>query len=453
MTDMNVTGPAPISIVQRYDNTDLVLRMNQRIAAEVLQVTGDRVVLSVNGVQIVARMTSSEQAAQLIERRTAQFVVRDTSSNIVTLQLLPHGSNAENLTSQQINALVKALLQQADLPLTSANIILARALLEHGLPVEASLINKIKPMLEQIAGWGEKEAQIAAAMVEEGLVLSPQLIQTFIQKLPDLGDVLFQLLNDLRKYLHSSNENNTPFAQEVLSFLQSFILKLSDPQPDMINQLQWIIRVINHPLENALAELLRNPQAKLSDQIDPGFLSLLTFYHKLVTESNSPKIAQDIEQFIETLRVEQYFNLQSDPNNPKAQYYRLTIPIQLENNNTLGNIENRPQQVHLRIAYLPDQIPLQLDAKHTRFMVQVEMNEGILEVDVSLAQQKVGVQVRANDIILLEKAKDEIATLQAGISALGYQIQNANCELCDLEPISLLEERTSKNWGEVSLGV
>jgi len=283
--------------------------------------------------------------------------------------------------------------------------------------------------------------------------LSPQLIQTFIQKLPDLGDVLFQLLNDLRKYLHSSNENNTPLAQEVLSFLQSFILKLSDPQPDMINQLQWIIRVINHPLENALAELLRNPQAKLSDQIDPGFLSLLTFYHKLVTESASPKIAQEIEQFIETLRVEQYFNLQSDPNNPKAQYYRLTIPIQLENNNTLGNIENRPQQVHLRIAYLPDQIPLQLDAKHTRFMVQVEMNEGILEVDVSLAQQKVGVQVRANDIILLEKAKDEIATLQAGISALGYQIQNANCELCDLEPISLLDERTSKNWGEVSLGV
>ncbi|MGB9586316.1 MAG: hypothetical protein ACPL7A_02715 [Anaerolineales bacterium] len=102
---------------------------------------------------------------------------------------------------------------------------------------------------------------------------------------------------------------------------------------------------------------------------------------------------------------------------------------------------------------MPDQIPLQLDANHTRFMVQVEMKEGILEVDVSLAQHKVGVQVRANDLILLAKAKDEINSLQAGISALGYQIQNTNCELCELESFSLLEERTSKNWGEVSLGV
>ncbi|MGB9640211.1 MAG: hypothetical protein ACPL4H_04815 [Anaerolineales bacterium] len=450
---MNVTGPAPISIVQRYDNTDVVLRMNQRFAAEVLQVTGDRVVLSVNGVQIVARMTSSEQAAQLIERRTAQFVVRDASANIVTLQLLPHGANAENLTNQQINALVKALLQQADLPLTSANITLARALLEHGLPVEASLLNQLNQILEQIAGWGEKEAQIAAAMVEDGLVLSPQLIQAFIQKLPDLGEVLFQLLNDLRKYIAANSENNTPLAQEALSFLQSFMLKLSDPQPDMISQLQRIMRVINHPLENALAELLKNSQAKLGDHIDSGFLSLLSFYHKLVSESNSPRIAQEIEQFIETLRLEQYFNLQSDPNNPKAQWYRITIPIQLDNHNSMRNNENHPQQVHLRIAYLPDQIPLQLDANHTRFMVQVEMKEGILEVDVSLAQHKVGVQVRANDLILLAKAKDEINSLQAGISALGYQIQNTNCELCELESFSLLEERTSKNWGEVSLGV
>lgn len=450
---MNVTGPAPISIVQRYDNTDLVLRMNQRIAAEVLQVTGDRVVLSVNGVQIVARMTSSEQAAQLIERRTAQFVVRDTSTNIVTLQLLPHGSNAENLTNQQINALVKALLQQADLPLTNANILLARALLEQGLPVEEPLINKLNQTLEQIAGWGEKEAQVAAAMVAEGLVLSPQLIQAFVQKFPDLGDVLFQLLNDLRKYIASNNEQNTPLAQDVLSFLQSFILKLSDPQPDIINQFQWMVRVINHPLEKALAELLQNSQTKWSDQLDKGYLSLLTFYHKLVSEANYPRIAQEIEQFIETLRIEQFVNLQSDPGNPKAQWYRITIPIQMENNDAMGNNENPPQQAHLRIAYLPDQIPLQVDANHTRFMVQVEMMEGILEVDVSLAQHKVGVQVRANDLLLLEKANDEISTLQAGISALGYQVQNANCELCELEPVSFIDERPSKNWGEVSLGV
>ncbi len=451
---MNVTGPAPISIVQRYDNSDLVLRMNQRIAAEVMQVTGDRVVLSVNGVPIVARLTSSEQAAQLIERRIAQFIVRDTSSNMVMLQLLPPTSNTENLTSQQLFNLVKALLQQADLAFTETNFLLARSLLEHGLPVEASLINQLNHTLEQIEGWGEPEAQIAAAFIAGGFVLSPQIIQAFVKKFPDLGEVILQLINGLRRYIAANqNEQKGALAQEPMEFLQSFILDLSHPQQEIAQQLQWLVKIFNRPIENVLAELAKNPQMRLSDRLDTGLLSLLTFYWRLQSEANLPKITQDIERFFDTIRREQFFNLQSDPNNPKSQWYRILIPLNFELHNSGLFHENRLQTVNIRIAYLPEQVPLRIDANHTRFIVQVELNKGLIEVDVSLAQQKVGVHVRTNDLLLLEKAQEEIQTLQEGISLLGYQIQNTQCELCELEPISEMGGAAPKNWGEVSLEI
>ncbi|MGB9521795.1 MAG: hypothetical protein ACPL6F_03465, partial [Anaerolineales bacterium] len=217
---MNVTGPAPIAIVQRYDNTDLVLRMNQRIAAEVLQVSGDRVVLSVNGVQIVARLTSSEQAAQLIERRLAQFVVKDTSSTLVTLQLLPHMANPENITGQQIHNLIQALLQQAGLPVNVVNVTLARALLEHGLPVNSELIQQLNQTLDQIQNWGEKEAQAGAFFIAEGFVLSPQAIQLFVQQLFNINEVIESLITELRKFVTINKDRvDNQIAEDAIKFL------------------------------------------------------------------------------------------------------------------------------------------------------------------------------------------------------------------------------------------
>jgi hypothetical protein len=91
---MNVTGPAPIAIVQRPDEISLGLRLNQRLAAEILKVSGDRVALALEGVRVIAQLTSPEQAAALSERRFAQFIVKDLAGPAITLQLVQPGQPA-----------------------------------------------------------------------------------------------------------------------------------------------------------------------------------------------------------------------------------------------------------------------------------------------------------------------------------------------------------------------
>ena len=54
---MNVAGSSPIAFIQRPTDTSLALQMNQRIAAEVLQISGDRVLLALEGSRVVARTT------------------------------------------------------------------------------------------------------------------------------------------------------------------------------------------------------------------------------------------------------------------------------------------------------------------------------------------------------------------------------------------------------------
>ncbi len=451
---MDISGPAPIAIVHRHDESDLVLRMNQRIAAEVVQVSGDRVVLSVNGVQIVARLTSSEQAAQLIERRMSQFVVKDASSSIITLQLLPQAANLQNLTTQQIDNLIAALLQQAGLPVNGSNIILARAVLEHGLPVDASIINQLNHTLEQVPAWGEKEAQMAVFFIAEGLNLSPQAIQYFVQQFPDIGKVIQELLSDLRKYIMANQGNqNVELAQASLAFIKSFLVDLTEPQTNLIHQLEWIIKIYRQTIEHALAEIIKNPALKFNNQLDQGLITLLTFYNQARAENVSSRIVQNIEEFLDTLRFIQFLNIQSEPNNPKSLWFHLNIPLNTNVNIPPAANQRSPSQASIRIAYLPDEAPLRIEAKHTRFIVQVELELGILEVDVSLAHQKVGVNVRANDVTLLEKAKEEISALTAGINAMGYQVQTARCEMAEMVKFNGFGEGGSKNWGEVRLGV
>ena len=56
---MNITGPIQSNIQPIQDSVDQFLKVNQRFAGEILNVSNEQVVLSVNGVQIVAKMTSA----------------------------------------------------------------------------------------------------------------------------------------------------------------------------------------------------------------------------------------------------------------------------------------------------------------------------------------------------------------------------------------------------------
>ena len=128
---MTISGPIPVPPApQQAEFNSLSLRIQERISAEVIRVAGDRVLLSQNGVRLVARLTTPDQAAQLVEHRHAQFVVKDFNKDIVTLQLV--GSGLEESTTNLLMPidLVPLLLERANLPIDEGNSIIAQALLQ-----------------------------------------------------------------------------------------------------------------------------------------------------------------------------------------------------------------------------------------------------------------------------------------------------------------------------------
>ena len=68
-----LSGPTPLTVTPRPEDSPLSLRLNQRVTAQVMEIATDHVTLVMEGVQVVARLTSSEQMAMLNERRTARF--------------------------------------------------------------------------------------------------------------------------------------------------------------------------------------------------------------------------------------------------------------------------------------------------------------------------------------------------------------------------------------------
>lgn len=450
---MNVTGPAPIAIVQRYDNTDAVLRMNQRIAAEVLQVSGDRVVLSVNGVQMVAKLTSSEQAAQLLERRTAQFIVRDLSQSLITLQLVPRGAEIEQPTAALPPRLIQSLLQQAGLPANAETVTIAKMLLASGLSVEAELVQELYRALQHIGKWTEGDALAAALLKSAGLPVTPATVDLSRLQLPSLGEMLQHLHEQVQSLL---NGKPTPelaaLAKEAQQLLSTILLQ-AEPDPDLLQQkLQLAIQTIGRSIERELADLIRQ-LASQEDRLSKGLLGLVLLRRELAKENHHPALVAEIDRFIDGLRLLHFLNAQPDTTSTQGQWLRLNLPIAglVYSRQTDASSQAYPQ-VELRIAYLPDEQPPAIDAKQTRFVVRVALEDGSVAVDVSVAQRKVGIQVTASTQPLLERAEQQLPSLQQGFEQLGYQIQTTRCELG--EPFQGLPAKTDlwEGIGEVQIG-
>lgn len=451
---MNVSGPAPIAIVQRYDNTDLVLRMNQRIAAEVLQVSGDRVVLSVNGVQLVARLTSSEQAAQLIERRMAQFVVRDLSQSLVTLQLVPKGAESDQPAATLSPRLIQSLLQQAGLPVNAETVAITKALLASGLSVEAEVVEEIYQALQHISKWHERDALAAALLKSAGLPVTPATVDLARLRLPALGEMIQNLQKELESFLSAKpSPQLAALAKEALNTLASIFLTTDLDATVLLDRLQKAIQTIGRSIERELADLIRQFPEQ-DDRLSKGLLGLVLLRREIVKANRYPGLVAEIDRFLEGLRLMQFLNSEPNPTSTQGQWLRLNLPI-------AGLVSDRHQemfsqnhpQVELRIVYLPDESPPTIDARQTRFIVRVALNDGSVAVDVSVAQRKVGLQVTASTQTLLDRAEKELPSLREGFERLGYSIHASHCELG--EPFQAPPSATNlwDGLGEVQIGV
>ena len=164
---MLISNPPTIapSSLQNPSESALFLRVNQHIAGEVIKVDNEQVVLSIQGVQVVARMSTPEQAATLVERRFAQFIVKDMSGELLTLQLVdPRAASTPQTESASDTRLLSKLMIQLGITDSRENQIIAQAAIRNGLTITPALLDELHAVLSSFPTWGLEQAEAATIL-------------------------------------------------------------------------------------------------------------------------------------------------------------------------------------------------------------------------------------------------------------------------------------------------
>lgn len=453
---MNVSGPAPIATVQRPDESTLAMRLNQRFAAEVIQVTGDRVVLAVDGVQLVARMTSLDQASQLIEHRFAQFAVKDMTNSSVTIQLLSQGQSTGQLASTQAPEFIPNLLKFAGLPVNQTTEMIARALLSNGLQVTPELVAELNNLLAQEVKWDQNTAQLAAALKAAGLPLSSGTLSLAKTDFP----TLVQMVTSLQTKLETLQQSNAPLltkelAKNAAELIRHLIVLMKDNGEALQANLQEIFRILGTPIEKELAKFVqKGDHNPVLDGSGKSLMTLAVLRRQLASDLSQAGLVRELDRFLEAARLMQLLNSTPTTEPAHEPWLRMDIPILLQNPLIKGQDQRKNlHTAHLRISYLPDNQEKRIDPANTHFVVNVDLDkEESIQINVSVAEKRVGMEVLTSTEKIRSLAEEELPGLQEGIETLGYILQSVNCETAKIEISSNLGSSTLwRSFGEVSV--
>ncbi len=430
---MNVSGPSPISPVPRPEEAAIALRLNQRFVAEVLQVAGERVLLSVDGVRFVARLVSADQASALLEHRLAQFVVRDTSSSTIVLQLVQSEASAPSAPSSP-QELIPNLLEQAGLPVNSATTSIARALLSHGFPVTAEGVSQMQEFLARWGEWGEAEAQAAVALRSLGLPLTPATLALVQSGLPSLE----ALISDLRAQLRALGRSrlSPPLLERIgqaLRILDDLVVTWEEAPSALAERLRRGLTLMGRPLEAQLAEQSGEFPLTL-EQVPPRSLLALALIRRDLASEAPQSLLDKLDRLLEGLRLVQFLNTQPEAPPPRGQWLRLDIPL------ALPHPGQAPEQaplhtLQLRVAYRSAGEE-SLDPANTRLILRFKLAAGVcaaevLQVDISIAGQRLGMSLSASSEKLRHLAEQEMDSLQNALEQLGYHLLSVNWSVSD----------------------
>jgi hypothetical protein len=420
----NVTSAPSVPPTQRSEDSSLVLRINQRIVAEVLQVSGENVTLAMDGVRFIAKLSTPDQAAALQERRYAQFVVRDANPSQIVLQLAPQ-INPGKFVPAAGQDMANALLIQLGLPVNASNATILRSLIARGLPVDVSTFTEIQTVLNSFSAWGASEAQAAAALKAAGLPLSPATLALVLNAPQDSAQAYSRLASLLKGI---SARQVSPQALEAL---QKAVATLRQASPEwtgnsseMAQGLRQALSVLGRSVESDLADaiLKGNPRLAGSPQAD-SLLNLLALRRELV--QNGPReIVDAIDRFFDSLRYQQ---LQSSPTEPGHSEW---INVQLPLHTSANQLPPHYYESSLRISCQRDGDTRRAEPGFTRFLVSVDLDKSAaIEVDISVVERKIGMQVTSTSPDLSNMAKEELSSFVHGLKELGFDLQTSRFEI------------------------
>jgi hypothetical protein len=430
---LNITGPIQSSLPPTQEKTDQFLKVNQRITGEVINVSNENVILAVNGVQIVAKMTTSEQLALLLERRYANFIVKDISNNQITLQLAtsPQGVNGQK--SLASNSIGLALLEQFGLPIDDANLTIVQAALNRGLKITPELVNEMRQVLDTSAGWTQGDAQLASALKSAGLPLTEGSLNLAQSAIKDVTSNFLILISQMNETLN--RPGLAPQVQQMirstLASLQNTLIQSGGSKESIEQNLFTSIKGLGSSLENALGKLLEQ-NGKNSQTLDmTGILFNLSSLRHEIANTNLGRLSMAIDRFIEGMRWTHFVNVEPEQPLAKGQWTQMDLPISF-GYNLLNHIQ--PDSIHnlqIRVAHQEDdEEGSKINPNYTRLVIQVDLDEyDMIKVDLSIVSHMIGAEITGSNSEICTKASEELDELKIGLTNLGYTLKTSKIEL------------------------
>ena len=418
---METSGIQPVPIQQRVSDPSHALRVNQRISAEILKVAADHVVLALDGFPVIAQLTSSDQTAELADRKQAQFVVKDSSGNQLLLQVVPDES-ARAAANTNETTLISRLLNHFGIPLDEANVNLAQELIEAGLPVTQEAVTKLRELLDQFGSWGRQQARTAVQLQKAGIPLNPTTIKLALSDHPGI----VKTLSNLYTGLQNIEPSQIPFKlrstlQNVLKFLDQVLSSQSTLSTDP-EALASYVKSLGSTIENSLFRLLSRPETA---EADPLF-QILTLRSQL-QQTNQPEAANLIDQFLNELQFQGLQNIIPSDQQQDGRWFTMELPF-LSIPEQVQERKPRQKTAQLRISYEHQNGETAINPKNTHIRLHFPITETReLFLDLVLAENAISARINTSDDELQGIAEQELPDLKSGLEALGYQLQRVEC--------------------------
>lgn len=434
---MTIQGLQPVQPGARPIDQPLQLHLNQKVTAEVLNVNGDQIEMVIQGYRVVGRLQTNDQSGMLEQHQLAQFIVKGSVDGMLLLAFAKTDETA--LAAPKQNALAvlsQNLLVLNNIETTDINVLIGKALLDHGLPVTQSSIDELAQILNGIPGWGQSEANMAAALKAGGMPLTSNTLALAMKTLPSLAESVNRLESQLVNLTQGkASPEITKLAAQALKLIQSATVNWTDDLPTLLNDLKQAVSVWGKSLESELARQVEGQKIEGSE----GWLSLIKL-RNAVEGSGMRSTANSIDQFLEGVRQMQFLNTAHPVENGNPPWLLVNLPV-------AAHIPGQAQQqgnffpASLRIAYRTEGKVKRIDPDNTRLVLTVDLQDGeYVTADLSVIGKRVGAWLSVSSEELKDKAISTLPDLESRLENLGLSLKLAHCDVAPIGPV-LSEEQ------------
>lgn len=229
------------------------LAPGRRVIATVLALEGNRALLEIGPVHLVARLADPGLSAQLAGRDRIAVIIRSLTPHQAVLQL---AADEVGQAAPQTTGLA-ARLAELGLPSDAPYPQIVAELLTAGLPLTAERVRMVRAQLEALGEWTGEDLRVIARLLALNLPVTAETIALAraAEVGPPLAELLSNLRADLQELVHSLGED-TPFAQALAALAnQAWEISMGAGQPAATpaSQVGAWLHAIGTPIERYLA--------------------------------------------------------------------------------------------------------------------------------------------------------------------------------------------------------